>query len=813
MVAAGSDTEAHSRTPHGAHGSGQEEATFGVWVRRLRSALDLTQEALAEQIGCATQTLRSFESGRRRPSRDMAVRLADILRVPQDERERFLRLARTPIVAETSEPGPTPIVAPRTLPIIDPLIGRQQELERLHTLIIAERRRLVTILGPGGVGKTRLAIQIAGDLASAFADGAVIVPLAPLTDAVDIPAAIATAAGCPLTAGHDPTAALLAFLGERVLLLVLDNLEHLLGPTQGEQTSRLLGAILSAASGICILTTSRERVHLQAEWTIELGGLELPADDTIESITGAEAVLLFVERARRVTDRFCLNPQNQAAVAAICRCLDGLPLAIELAAAQISFLPPTALLTRLSEALPLLEQTDRDVPARQRTMRAAIGWSDDLLRLDERTLFHRLAVFAGPFSLEAAEAVGVGGSIKLQQVLGLLRRLVDQSLVVREDAADDTARYRLLEPIRQFAMARLEEQPEEQRAARGRHAAHYCTVAEAAAPLLRGSAQVSWLAQLEADYPNIRAAMAWLIDQSQLEAAARFGYELWLFLWLRGHLREGTSWMEQILALLQDGTSLARAYALITASVLIYGRAGYEQATRLAEECLVQFRALNHAAGMADAVSMIGLSAASLRQHDRAVEYMADAVTRFLAVGNRWGAAMTLNYWATIPMARGEYRQAAALAEQSLALAREIGDQVAVYSALYNLALVAQHEGEPATAEQYFMEALSCALALGDLGNCIACLDGLGGVAAIKGDGPRAARLWGAAASLSAAKEMAVYGYAASQAWYAQMEATARAAVDATAWAAAWAEGQAMTLDQAVAEARCASESTRGSRS
>ncbi len=788
--------------------SGQAESAFGAWVRRLRVGLDLTQEALAEQVGCATQTMRSFESGRRRPSRELALRLADCLRVPADERESFLRLARPPVAPLEGDAPPVAELAavpPAPPSALEPLIGRHQELVQLHELLVVQRRRLVTLLGTGGVGKTRLALQAVADLGLSFADSAVLVPLAALSDPADLPGAVAGALGCPLAGSADPVASLLAYLDGRELLLVLDNLEHLLVPGSGEQTRAFIGAILRTAPGVTLLTTSRERVHLQAEWTIELAGLGLPPEEAGDSVAHAEAVLLFVERARRVSSRFALTTQNEAAVAAICRRLDGLPLALELAASQMSFLPPAALLARLSDALPLLEQDNHDLPERQRTMRAAIAWSDDLLTPDARRLFHQLAVFAGPFTLEAAEAVGAGGAIAPSAVLGLLRSLVEQSLVVRADG-DETARYRLLEPIRQFALEQLEAQGELARAARGRLIAYCRTLAETAEPLLRTAEQGRWLELLEADYPNLRAVMDWLLAQGELERAARLGHALWLFLWLRGHLSEGQRWMERVLERLPPTVTLPRAHATLAACVLAYGQARYTYAAQLADDAVAQYRALDHAAGLADAVSMVGLIAAALQQHERAEAHMGEAVTRFLAVGNRWGAAMTLNYWAPIPLGRGEYRQAAELAGRALGLARETGDQVAVYSALYNLALVAQHEGDPTTAGRRFREALRCAQALGDLGSCVACLGGLSGVAAELGDGVRAARLWGAAAGLTATREAAVYGYAADPAWRARMEVAARATMEAGAWERAWAEGQAMTLAQAVAEALRTSE-------
>jgi predicted ATPase/DNA-binding NarL/FixJ family response regulator/transcriptional regulator with XRE-family HTH domain len=784
---------------------------FGARLRKARIAHDMTQEALAEAVGCATQTVRSLENGRRRPSREMAIRLAEILQVPLTERDDFIRKARAPLTISASDTlsddvreatgSPAPVRRRVHLPLpFDPLIGRHGDLQRLRHAVVDQQHRLVTVLGPGGIGKTRLALQVAADLAPSFADGVAFVALAPVTDVANVRKTVADAIGCVLPPTEDPESALLTFLRERVLLLILDNLEHLLGPSQGEQICSLLMRVLHEAPAVHVIVTSRERLRLRPEWVIELEGLALPVNGDPNSIARAEAVLLFLERARQAVDGFALTSENRDAVARICHRLDGLPLALELAAAQVSFLPPAVLLARLDHALPLLGGGARDLPARQRTMRAAIGWSHDLLPPDERALFRRLAVFIGGFRLEAAEAVGAGGDVPIEEVLRVLRRLVDQSLVVRHDAGGDHERYRLLEPVRQFALEQLEQSGEAEWV-RERHAAFFVTLAEESYPALRSAAQVAWLARLDGEYPNMREAMTWLIRQGSAETVTGMGWSLYLYQWMRGHFSEGRRWMEWVLTQESDVPSLVRALALLTASVLAYGQAEYAQAQVLIEESVMRYHVLADEEGLARTAAMSGLIAAGLGQYDRAVIFLEEGVRRYLAVGDKWGAALTLIYWAVIPLNQGDYASAVRLTEQAIPLARETGDRVGTYTALYNLALVAQSQHNPQEAARLFREALVLSLEMGDEGNIAYCLEGLAGVAAMQGKVEYAARLWGAAELLLEQGEAAVYAYTPDRAAYARTVAAARSQLDAQRWSAAWAEGCSMSKEQIVAQA------------
>jgi tetratricopeptide (TPR) repeat protein len=378
-----------------------------------------------------------------------------------------------------------------------------------------------------------------------------------------------------------------------------------------------------------------------------------------------------------------------------------------------------------------------------------------------------------------------------------LARLVDASLVVAHEVGDES-RYRLLEPIRQYALEQLEQRGEAADVHQ-HHAALFLTLAETAEPLLRGAEQIQWVERLEREHANLSAAMRWLISRGDLSSAARLGYALWLFLWMRGHFTEGQRWMEQILAHLPPTPSLARAQTLLTMTVLAYGQADYARAAPLADACLEQYRSVNDEWGMALGLCLVALVAAGLAQYERAVPLMEEAVVQCLDVGNKWSAAMMLTYWAPIPLNQGNYARAAQLAQQALALAREIGDRIGVYSALYNLALVAQTENDHGTAQRLFAEALVLAKELGDEGNIASCFKGLGGVAAAQGEARRAATLWGAAEALVATGEAAVYTYTLDRSLYERIITTARVQLGEPAFTAAWAEGEAMRLEQAIA--------------
>jgi predicted ATPase/class 3 adenylate cyclase len=683
-------------------------------------------------------------------------------------------------------------------------VGREREIADLERLVAAAR--LVTLTGPGGTGKTRLALEMAARLLERFPDGAWFVDLAPLTDPRLVWAAAAAALGVREGPARPLDEVLLGHVASRRLLLMLDNCEHVIA-----ESADLAQRLLAAGPEVRVLATSREALAVPGEAAWPVPGLSLPDAGQPagpEAIGHAEAVRLFVERGAAVRPGFALSEENAAAVARVCRRLDGLPLAIELAAARIKALTPEQIAARLDDRFRLLTGGSRTALPRQQTLRAAVDWSYDLLDVPERALLARLAVFAGGWTLEAAEAVCADAVLPADAVLDLLLRLVDKSLVVAEEHGA-AARYRMLETIREYAAARLAETGRDE-APRARHAAHYLALAEAAEPGLTGPSERSWLEQLECEHDNLRAAMQWAVASGEGELGLRMGGALWRFWAMRGHLAEGRRRLSALLAhpncdALSGSTGAARAKALHAAGTLAAQQGDNGAARSYLEASIAARRVVGARSDLANSLSNLGIVTRSEGDYATARALYAESLAIHRELGNKSGIAHTLANLGLLARFQGDGAAARPLLEESLAIRRELGDPWAIANALNNLAEVALDEGDHASARALLEQSLRINQELGDRRAIAFLLEDFGALAAAQGQAGRALRLVGAAAALRAS-----VGSPLSALEQAKLERALRPtdqALDEPARDALLAEGRATPIEAAVAYALAADES------
>lgn len=630
-----------------------------------------------------------------------------------------------------------------------PLIGRERELEEVKSLV--RERRLVTLTGTGGSGKTRLGLQVAAELTQEFKDGLFWVPLASITDSELVDSMIAAAVGA--------RERLPEHIGDKRMLLLLDNLEQIV------DCAPALGELLETCPNLTLLVTSRTALRLSGERDYEVA--PLPDHD---------AVTLFRERA--------LQAEPREAVEEICRRLDGLPLAIELAAARTRVLPPRQLVERLERRLPLLTGGPRDAPERQRTLRSTIEWSYELLSPEDTQLFVQLAAFAGSFDLEAAEHV-------CKADLDGLESLLEQSLLRRTEGG----RFFYLDTIHEYALERLDASGEAPRL-QHLHAEHYLALAEREWPELRGSGQAAALRRLESEHSNLRAAIAWACAQGRTELALRLAAVLWRFWWVRGLLSEGRRWLGTVLALPVEGLEALRATVLEGAAALAWGQADAEQAQAHAEDALDLFRRIDDRRGVARALNHLGLVSQERGSYERARGFFEESGTLARELGNERGYAVAIVNLGGLALIEGAYARARELSELGLSLHREQESRDGEAISLLNIGFAALEEGAAGEAKKLLEESRERLEELGFTEYLAFCLEGLASLAATSGAPIEAARLLGRADALREAADASL-GPFERRLHQRTLEAV-HEHLDDAALAEAWREGGA-DADQAVA--------------
>jgi predicted ATPase/DNA-binding CsgD family transcriptional regulator len=720
-------------------------------------------------------------------------------------------------------------------------VGRKREIQVVRQALGITR--LLTLTGAGGSGKTRLALEVARGLIEAYPDGAWLVELAPLSEEVLVPKAVAEVLGVPERPAEPLADTLVEFLRDRQLLLVLDNCEHLL-----KATALLVDKLLDSCPRVRILATSREALGVEGEARRPVPPLSVPEpqgrpssedSSSSEGLEGYESVRLFIQRARERDPAFSLSPQNAPAVAEICWRLEGIPLALELAAARVGTLSLVQISQRLEGSLELLTRGGRTAVPRHRTLKGALEWSYNLLSADEKKLFGRLSVFAGGWALEASEAVGAGGGVEEGEVLDLLSGLVEKSLVMSRGDDPGGARYRLLEPVRQYALDKLEESDEAEEARR-RHAWFFLGLAEETVTEMRGPEQAAWLDRLEAEHDNLRGALSWALERGEPELGLHLAEAFWWFWESRGYFVEGRWWLEQALAKGSRASS-ARAKALDGVGWMAFNvgdveravaaakeglklrthakiepstaasllrilalkaemRGDYERATELFRESLDLGRETEDKLTMVWSVIQLGLVASDQGDHERATQLYEEGLALCLESGYTIPLPDFLSHLGYEFMLQGDQERATTLIEEATTLVRRLGQRRRpggpVKGPLERLGWATLLLGDQERAKTWYEEHLRLSQELGNKLTATESLEGLACAVGPKREAERAAKLFGAAQGLREA-----VGYQKSPNERAVQEpylVASRSRLEEAAWEAAFAEGRTMTLEEAV---------------
>jgi predicted ATPase/DNA-binding XRE family transcriptional regulator len=763
--------------------------TFGEWLRQQRTQLHLTRPQFADRVGCSVALLRKVEDGERHPSEQIAELLANALNIPPAERSTFVRVARGELrvdrLAPAANASPASPIPRINLPVLPtPLIGRQREVAELSQLLDDAQCRLLTLVGPGGIGKTRLAIETATQIQDRFAAGVYFVPLASVHNPRLLVPLIADALGFPFASAGtaNPQSQLFGYLQAKELLLLIDNLEQLLV----EPGIELLMELLAQAPQVKLLATSREALGLQDEWVFEVPGLPIPETSQAATSTQNPAVELFLQRARRANARFTVTPADYPAIVRICQLVEGMPLGLELAAAWVRTLTCAEIAEQIAYGLDFLHLSARDLPPRHRSLRAVFDHSWQLLNAEEQRILCRLALFRGGFPPEAA-AVVAGAT------LADLATLLMKSFIRRSA----TGRYELHELVRQFAAEQLAQHPAEQSAAQTAHSHYYLTFFSHAAGPLRSAAQQATLAALSAEMDNFRSAWAWAITQGDFVWIEPALHAFTLFYDLRGWFQEGFDTLGHGLTALEiaytqspadDTIQRALGHLLSTRGLLASRLGHYQQAQAMLERSLVLLRPLSAPRVLVEALTILGTILELTGNYARALALYTEGWELATALGDRWVAAVCrlcrtglvgitqklvtpeetytalhavmaewraigdprwiaigLNHLSWNAMSLGRYAEGRAALEESVALALAVGDRWGTSYAYRGLGLIAQTLGDHQQAVTRFRQSLTTLSELGARQDVARLHTELSWSLFAQGDDAEAARGWRAA--------------------------------------------------------------------
>lgn len=799
---------------------------FSNWLKRRRRALDLSRVALAQRAHCSASTIRRLEAGDLRPSPQLAGLLAEGLGVPQAERETFVLYARgvsqtapapdayspsfQPAPAAPPDAGASDLAVGSNLPAaLTSFVGRKQEITAVCDLLQEPGVRLLTLTGSPGTGKTRLSLEVAMQLVGSvvFPQGVCFVPLAPISHPDQVLTAVAHALGVaePQRAGEGDLPlrrAVQAYLRPRRLLLLLDNFEQVL------DAAPLVTELLAAAPGVKALVTSRAVLHLYGEHEFPVPPLPLPDVHNLPTTTAVSylsrypALRLFQERARAVRPAFRITTENVAEVARICAWLDGLPLAIEMAAAQMKWLSAAQVLTQLQSRLATLTGGPRDLTPRQQSLSGAIDWSYHLLEPLECDLFDLLGVFVGDFTATAVSGVierlpisnwhlNVGHS-----VVPMLQSLVEKSLLTYAPGAADEGRYAMLETLREYAQANLKEQGK-MAVAQEAHACYYAGLVRAAQPyLVRGEAQIAWLNRLELEYHQLRAALLWGVETAvdppfileMVEGLQHFWY-------VRGYLSEGRHWLEAALALPSRPDPLA-ALVLNRAGQFARLQGDLGQAQSFHERALAMQQAVGDEPGMCRSLENLAILAGSEGDYDRAINLLQQTVAlrRKLAQGEE--IISTLTNLAIVQRRLGKLKEAEQLYLECAQVCREIGHYRNLSFALHGLGEIAVEQGDPAMGLAHFRQSTSLRQQLGDKPELAISLRAVGAARLALGDGVAAVQLFAASQRLQ--QELGISPPPRYQVETEELLAQVKGQLGGAVYEQAWASGWAMSLTDAL---------------